>query len=147
MKYESVADRFTSDDQFRGRMVQEGRNMEDTQKFDYMSYAILSDPGRSEEQRHLRAGSCYQSEDSAGIGPAKLVFYANCDVEPMRTLRPLDDTTDFPMGVTYMGAFLSPRLFCEIAAVNKNAKRILTFDGEVYLSSETVNDRSGRFVL
>ena len=33
------------------RMMQEGRNMEDMQKLDYLSYAVLPDLGRSEEQR------------------------------------------------------------------------------------------------
>ena len=34
-----------------------------------------------------------------------------------------------------MGAFLNPRLYCEIAAVNRNARKILTFDGEVQINS------------
>ena len=55
MNYASVAQRFDQDQQFRTRMMQEGRNIEDMQKFDYLSYAALPDPGRSEEQRHLRA--------------------------------------------------------------------------------------------
>ena len=54
-------------------MMQEGRNMEDMQKFDYLSYAILLDPGRSEEQRHLRAGSHYTSDYGSPtyVAPAK----------------------------------------------------------------------------
>ena len=69
--------------------MQEGRNIEDMQKFDYLSYAVLPDPGRSEEQRHLRAGSHYMSEYGHGAtaAPAKLVFYAHCEVEPLRALR------------------------------------------------------------
>ena len=84
LNYASVAQRFDQDQQFRTRMMQEGRNIEDMQKFDYLSYAVLPDPGRSEEQRHLRAGSHYMSEYGHGAtaAPAKLVFYAHCEVEP-----------------------------------------------------------------
>ena len=137
--YSSVADRFEQDDQFNTRMMQEGRNMEDMQKFDHMSFAILPDPGRSEEQRHLRAGSHYSSEyvQSTGVAPAKLVLYAHCEVEPFRTLKLVDDVANVPIGVCYMGAFLNPRLFCEIASVNTGARRILTFDGEVNLSENS----------
>ena len=105
-------------------MMQEGRNMEDMQKFDYLSYGILRDPGRSEEQRHLRAGSHYTSDygSPTGVAPAKLVFYAHCEVEPLRTLRLIDDISDVPIGLCYMGAFLSPRLYCEIAAVSEIAR-------------------------
>ena len=39
-----------------------------------------------------------------------------------------------------MGAFLNPRLFCEIASVNTGARRILTFDGEVNLSENSPED-------
>ena len=35
LSYPSVAERFDKDDQFKARMMQEGRNMEDMQKFDY----------------------------------------------------------------------------------------------------------------
>ena len=115
--------------------------MEDMQKFDYLSYAILSDPGRSEEPRHLRAGSFYTSDGvyTSGIAPAKLVFYAHCEVEPLRSLRLVDETSDAPLGLCYMGAFHNPRLYCEIAAVNSSARRILTFDGEVRISSDNVD--------
>ena len=119
--------------------MQEGRNIEDMQKFDYLSYAVLPDPGRSEEQRHLRAGSHYMSEYGHGAtaAPAKLVFYAHCEVEPLRALRLIDDVSNEPIGICYMGAFLNPRLYCEIAAVNAGARRILTFDGEVNITSDS----------
>ena len=65
LSYPSVAERFDKDDQFKARVMQEGRNMEDMQKFDYLSHAILPDPGRSEEQRHLRAGSHFTSDYTA----------------------------------------------------------------------------------
>eukprot|EP00439_Symbiodinium_sp_Y106_P000760 s2335_g1.t1 len=93
LNFSSVAQRFDQDQQFRTRMMQEGRNIEDKQKFDYLSYAVLPDPGRSEEQRHLRAGSHYMSEYGRGAtaAPAKLVFYAHCEVEPLRALRLIDD--------------------------------------------------------
>eukprot|EP00439_Symbiodinium_sp_Y106_P002047 s5693_g1.t1 len=79
LNYPSVAERFDKDDQFKTRMMQEGRNMEDMQQFDYLSYAVL--PG-SEEQRHLRAGPHYTSDygQATGVAPAKLVFYAHCEV-------------------------------------------------------------------
>ena len=93
--------------------MQEGRNVEDMQKFDYMSFAILPDPGRSEEQRHLRAGSHYSSDygQTTSAAPAKLIYYAHCEVEPLRTLRLVDDVSDEPIGLCYMGAFLNPRLY------------------------------------
>ena len=80
----SVAERFDKDDQFKTRMMQEGRNMENMQKFDYLSIAILPDPGRSGEQRHLRAGSHYTSDygQATGVAPAKLVFYAHAKWSP-----------------------------------------------------------------
>ena len=139
LNYASVAQRFDQDQQFRTRMMQEGRNIEDMQKFDYLSYAVLPDPGRSEEQRHLRAGSHYMSEYGHGAtaAPAKLVFYAHCEVEPLRALRLIDDVSNEPVGICYMGAFLNPRLYCEIAAVNAGARRILTFDGEVNITSDS----------
>ena len=142
LSYPSVAERFDKDDQFKARMMQEGRNMEDMQKFDYLSYAILPDPGRSEEQHHLRAGSHYTSDygSPAGVAPAKLVFYAHCEVEPLRTLRLIDDVSDVPIGLCYMGAFLNPRLYCEIAAVNANARKIRTFDGDVNINSTNADD-------
>eukprot|EP00439_Symbiodinium_sp_Y106_P057262 s2270_g8.t1 len=142
LNYPSVADRFDKDDQFKTRMMQEGRNMEDMQKFDYLSFAILPDPGRSEEQRHLRAGSHYTSDygQATGVTPAKLVFYAHCEVEPLRTLRLIDDVSDVPIGLCYMGTFLNPRLYCEIAGVNSNARKILTFDGEVTINSNNADD-------
>ena len=98
--------------------------MKISKKFDYLSYAILPDPGRSEEQRNLRAGSHYTSDygSPTGVAAAKLVFYAHCEVEPLRTLRLIDDISDVPIGLCYMGAFLSPRLYCEIAAVSEIAR-------------------------
>ncbi|CAE7654113.1 kptA [Symbiodinium sp. CCMP2592] len=106
LNYDSVSERFEQDGQFNLRMMQEGRNLEDMQKFDHLSNAVLPDPGRSEEQRYLRAGAHY---GGGGIPPAKLVFYAHCEVE----------------------------LFAEVAAVNDAAKRILTFDGEVHVTGTT----------
>ena len=113
LNFSSVAQRFDQDEQLRTRMMQEGRNVEDMQKFDYMSFAILPDPGRSEEQRHLRAGSHYSSDygQTTSAAPAKLIYYAHCEVEPLRTLRLVDDVSDEPIGLCYMGAFLNPRLY------------------------------------
>ncbi|CAE7337449.1 kptA, partial [Symbiodinium sp. CCMP2456] len=140
MNYPSVSERWERDDQFRTRMMQEGRNLEDMQKFDYLSSAILPDPGRTEEQRHLRAGANYSSAATTpGAAPAKLVFFAHCEVEPLRTLRFIDNTSDVPIGVTYMGTFLSPKIYAEIALANEAARRILTFDGEVRLDGTTVD--------
>eukprot|EP00439_Symbiodinium_sp_Y106_P065646 s125_g10.t1 len=142
LNFSTVAQRFDQDEQFRMRMMQEGRNIEDMQKFDFLSYAVLPDPGRSEEQRHLRAGSHYASDygQTTSTAPAKLVFYAHCEVEPLRALKLIDDVANVPIGVCYMGAFLNPRLFCEIANVNTGARRILTFDGEVNLSEANPGD-------
>ncbi|CAE7314988.1 unnamed protein product [Symbiodinium sp. CCMP2592] len=134
LKIDTVSDRFEKDAQFNVRMMQEGRNFEDMQKFDHLANAVLPDPGRNEEQRYLRAGSHY---GGGNVPPAKLVYYAHCEVEPLRNLRFIDDTADVPIGLTYLGAFLSPRLYAEVAAVNDAAKRILTFDGEVYVSATT----------
>ena len=39
-----------------------------------------------------------------------------------------------------MGAFLNPRLYCEIAAVNANARKILTFDSDVNIDSTNADD-------
>ncbi|CAE7546703.1 unnamed protein product [Symbiodinium sp. CCMP2592] len=117
LNFDTVSDRFEKDAQFNVRMMQEGRNFEDMQKFDHLSNAVLPDPGRSEEQRYLRAGS-------------HMVVATN--------LRFIDDTADVPIGLTYLGAFLPPRLYAEVAAVNDAAKRILTFDGEVYVSATTI---------
>ncbi|CAE7657286.1 unnamed protein product [Symbiodinium sp. CCMP2592] len=135
LNFDTVSDRFEKDAQFNVRMMQEGRNLEDMQKFDHLSNAVLPDPGRSEEQRYLRAGSHY---GGGNVPPAKLVYYAHCEVEPLRNLRFIDDTADVPIGLTYLGAFLPPRLYAEVAAVNDAAKRILTFDGEVYVSATTI---------
>ena len=134
LSYSSISQRWEQDDQFRSRMMEEGRNLEDMQKFDHMALAVLPDPGRTEEQRHLRAGAHYYTAGTTpGVAPAKLVFFAHCEVEPLRTLKFIDDNSDVPIGVTYMGAFLNPKLFAEIALANESARRILTFDGEVHL--------------
>ena len=58
-------------------------------------------------------------------------------MEPLRTLRLVDDVSDVPIGLCYMGAFPNPRLYCDIAAVNAGARKILTFDGEVNITSDT----------
>ncbi|CAE7198859.1 unnamed protein product [Symbiodinium sp. CCMP2592] len=105
LNFDTVSDRFEKDAQFNVRMMQEGRNFEDMQKFDHLSNAVLPDPGRSEEQRYLRAGSHY---GGGNVPPAKLVYYAHCEVEPLRNLRFIDDTSDVPIGLTYLGAFLPP---------------------------------------
>eukprot|EP00439_Symbiodinium_sp_Y106_P068370 s3183_g11.t1 len=42
-----------------------------------------------------------------------------------------------------MGPFLNPRLYCEIAAVNANARKILTFDSDVLINSTDVDDIAG----
>ena len=104
LNFSSVAERCDKDEQLKLRMMQGGRAMEDMQKFDYLSYAVLPDPGRSEEQRHCRAGSHYTSDGlfNFGIGPAKLVFYAHCEVEPLRSLKLIDETSDAPIGLTYI---------------------------------------------
>ncbi|CAE7339345.1 kptA, partial [Symbiodinium sp. CCMP2456] len=94
MNFSSVSERFEGDDQFRMRIMQEGRSLEDMQKFDHLASAVLPDPGRSEEQRHLRAGAHYSSVGAVGIAPAKLVFFARCEVEPLRALRFIDNTSD-----------------------------------------------------
>ena len=73
----------------------------------------------------------------ATAAPAKLVFYAHCEVDPLRALCLIDDVSNEPIGMCYMGAFLNPRLYCEIAAVNAGARRILTFDGEVNITSDS----------
>ena len=67
------------------------------------------------------------------------MFYAHCEVEPLRTLRLIDEMADVPLGLCYMGAFLNPRLRCDIAAVNESARRILTFDGEVRINATNVD--------
>ena len=59
---------------------------------------------------------------------------------PLRTLRLIDDVSDVPIGLCYMGAFLNPRLCCEIAAVNANARKIQTFDGDVNIDSTDADD-------
>ena len=62
------------------------------------------------------------------------MYYAHCEVEPLRTLRLTDDVCSVPIGFTYMGAFLPPRLYADIAMHTPDARRILTFDGEVNLT-------------
>ena len=98
--------------------------------------ACLPDPGRNEEQRVLRAGAHFSSSSQA-IAPGKLVYYAHCEVEPLRTLRLTDDVCSVPIGFTYMGAFLPPRLYADIVMHTPDARRILTFDGEVSLTGQT----------
>ena len=77
LNYAPVSARWVEDDQFQRRMLQEGKSHEDMQR-------CLPDPGRSEEQRHLGAGSHYSSTDQ-GVLPGKLIVYAHCEVEPLRT--------------------------------------------------------------
>ena len=118
-----------------GRVIEdpaEGRCLEDMHRFDFMAEACLPDPGRTEEQRVLRAGAHYSSSSQA-IAPGKLVYYARCEVEPLRTLRLTDDVCSVPIGFTYMGAFLPPRLVMH----TPDARRILTFDGEVSITGQT----------
>ena len=55
----------------------------------------------------------------------------------LRTFQLIDDISD---GLCYMGAFLNPRLYCEIAAVNANARKILTFDSDVNIDSTNADD-------
>ena len=136
LNFSSVASRWTLDDQFQKRMMQEGRCFEDMHRFDFIAKACLPDPGRNEEQRVLRAGAHFSSSSQA-IAPGKLVYYAHCEVEPLRTLRLTDDVCSVPIGFTYMGAFLPPRLYADIVMHTPDARRILTFDGEVSLTGRT----------
>ena len=136
LNYSSVASRWDLDEQFQKRMMQDGRSLEDMHRFDYIAKACLPDPGRNEEQRVLRAGAHFSSS-SQTVAPGKLVYYAHCEVEPLRTLRLTDDVCSVPVGFTYMGAFLPPRLYADIAMHTPDARRILTFDGEVNLTGRT----------
>ena len=136
LNFSSVASRWTLDEQFQKRMMSEGRCYEDMHRFDFISKACLPDPGRTEEQRVLRAGAHYSSS-SQTIAPGKLVYYAHCEVEPLRTLRLTDDCCSVPIGFTYLGAFLPPRLYADIVMHTPDARRILTFDGEVSLTGRT----------
>ena len=136
LNFSSVASRWTLDDQFQRRMMQEGRCFEDMRRFDFIAKACLPDPGRNEEQRVLRAGAHFSSSSQA-IAPGKLVYYAHCEVEPLRTLRLTDDVCSVPIGFTYMSAFLPPRLYADIVMHTPDARRILTFDGEVSLTGRT----------
>ena len=38
-----------------------------------------------------------------------------------------------------MGAFLNPGLYCEIAAVHRNTRKIPTIDGEVQINSDNAD--------
>ena len=136
LNFSSVASRWTLDEQFQKRMMSEGRCYEDMHRFDFISKACLPDPGRTEEQRVLRAGAHFSSS-SQTIAPGKLVYYAHCEVEPLRTLRLTDDSCSVPIGFTYLGAFLPPRLYADIVMHTPDARRILTFDGEVSLTGRT----------
>ncbi|CAE7834042.1 unnamed protein product, partial [Symbiodinium necroappetens] len=134
LNFSSVASRWTLDETFQKRMMQEGRTFEDMHRFDDIAKACLPDPGRNEEQR---AGSHFSSA-SQTIAPGKLVYYAHCEVDQSPcTLRLTDDVCDVPIGFTYMGAFLPPRLYADIAMHTPDARRILTFDGEVRLAGNT----------
>ena len=80
--------------------------------------ALISFPRRAcqirdapKEQRVLRAGAHFSSS-SQTIAPGKLVYYAHCEVEPLRTLRLTDDCCSVPIGFTYLGAFLPPPPLC-----------------------------------
>ena len=136
LNFSSVASRWTLDEQFQKRMMSEGRCYEDMHRFDFIAKACLPDPGRTEEQRVLRAGAHFSSS-SQTIAPGKLVYYAHCEVEPLRTLRLTDDCCSVPIGFTYLGAFLPPRLYADIVMHTPDARRILTFDGEVSLTGRT----------
>ena len=66
------------------------------------------------------------SSPSQTIASGKLVYYAHCEVEPVRTLRLTDEVCDVPIGFTYMGymgAFLPPRLYVDIAMHTPDARR------------------------
>ena len=74
---------------------------------------------------------------------------AHCEVEPMRTLHLIDDVAIVPIGFTYMGAFLPPRLYADIVSMAPEARRILTFDGEVHIdgtSVQTILEEIGHIV-
>ncbi|CAE7364756.1 CPK12, partial [Symbiodinium necroappetens] len=71
LQYASVSCRWSEDVQFQWRMPM----------LHYIACACLPDPERTEEQRHLRAGSHYAATQS-GVPAGKLVFYAHCEVEP-----------------------------------------------------------------
>ena len=93
LNFSSVASRWTLDELFQKRMMQEGRTIEDMHRFDFIAKACLPDPGRNEEQRVLRAGAHFSSS-SQTVAPGKLVYYAHCEVEPLRTLRLTDDVCE-----------------------------------------------------
>ncbi|CAE7255899.1 kptA [Symbiodinium sp. CCMP2456] len=76
------------------------------------------------------AGSHYASGDTI-VPPGKLVFYAHSDVEPLRTLHLLDEVGNVAIGLCYMG------IYADISMITPEARRILTFDGEVCISSTT----------
>ncbi|CAE7857403.1 csx1 [Symbiodinium microadriaticum] len=134
LNFSSLASRWTLDEQFQRRMMSEGRCYEDMHRFDFISKACLPDPGRTEEQRVLRAGAHFSSSSQA-IAPGKLVYYAHCEVEPLRTLRLTDDCCSVPIGFTYLGAFLPPRLYSTTnVEVREELKHILN---DSLVSAET----------
>ena len=47
-----------------------------------------------------------------------------------------------PIGFTYLGAFLPPRLYADIVMFTPDACRVLTFDGEVRLDVKHIIDDS-----
>ena len=89
LQYASVSCRWSEDVQLQRRMPM----------LHYIACACLPDPERTEEQRHLRAGSHYTATES-GVPPGKLVFYARCEVEPLRTLHLIDDAGSVSIGFT-----------------------------------------------
>ena len=88
------------------RVVQAGKTLDDMLRVDCLAKAYLPDPGRTEEQRLLKAGTNYLRGNKPGGVPGKLVYYADLSIEELRGVRLVDDLAVHAIGLCYMGAFM-----------------------------------------
>ena len=103
-----------------------------------LAHASRIQGGLKSSDTYVLVPTSYLQRVGSGVPPGKLVFYAHCEVEPLRSLHLIDDVGSVPIGT--MRAFLSPRLYADIVLIVADARNVLTFDGQVRLNGNTEDE-------
>ncbi|CAE7845368.1 unnamed protein product, partial [Symbiodinium microadriaticum] len=119
----------------RGQMSAEATVIRDAK--DRVTRATIQG-GLKSSDTYVLVPTSYLQRVGSGVPPGKLVFYAHCEVEPLRSLHLIDDVGSVPIGT--MRAFLSPRLYADIVLIVADARNVLTFDGQVRLNGNTEDE-------
>ena len=137
LKFDSIADRLERDATFFLQMMRNGITVQDACRMDLLVKAVLPDPGRTEEQRLLQAGSNYLSGASRKGMPGKLVYYGDAPMDGLKSAGLIDQFSENPIGMAYGGAFIGFSFYADIATRLSGARTIYSFNGIVEIKHET----------